>query len=277
MLDIGAWDGFFSFECERRGAARVLAIDTFAWDNYGKDGFLLAHKTLNSKVEHRRLAAEDIDVATLGTFDVVLFLGVFYHLRSPISVLERIRGVTAGTLILETHALVPAFHEHYRSSASSPATASSSGSRASSARCRRWRPCADPARGGVLEDRRQAHAVDAVAEEAESGHHDPPRVRPRHHPRLLIRFRSSAGLQACPGRSSIETAGWRERMASTNSAVSFGDTSTDSSPYSTSMRSSDSAAADRKSRLERSFVTNARGTLRRDNMQRTMRVSVLTT
>ena len=39
VLDIGAWDGFFSFECERRGAKRVLAIDTFSWDNYGKDGF----------------------------------------------------------------------------------------------------------------------------------------------------------------------------------------------------------------------------------------------
>jgi tRNA (mo5U34)-methyltransferase len=113
VLDIGAWDGFFSFECERRGAARVLAIDTFAWDHYGKDGFLLAHQTLNSKIEHRRLAAEEIDVATLGTFDIVLFLGVFYHLRSPIQVLDRIRAVTTGTLICETHALVPAFHEKY--------------------------------------------------------------------------------------------------------------------------------------------------------------------
>ena len=113
VLDIGAWDGFFSFECERRGAKRVLAVDTFAWDRYGKDGFLLAHEMFNSKVEHRRLAAEDVDAATLGTFDLVLFLGVFYHLRSPISVLERIRGVTVGTLICETHALVPAFHEHY--------------------------------------------------------------------------------------------------------------------------------------------------------------------
>jgi len=113
VLDIGAWDGFFSFECERRGAKRVLAIDTFAWDNYGKDGFLLAHEMLNSKVEHQRCAAEEIDAGTLGTFDLVLFLGVFYHLRSPISVLERLRGVTAGTLICETHALVPAVHEKY--------------------------------------------------------------------------------------------------------------------------------------------------------------------
>lgn len=113
VLDVGAWDGFFSFECERRGAKRVLAIDSFAWDNYGKDGFLLAHEMLRSRVEHQRCTAEDIDAATLGTFDLVLFLGVFYHLRSPISVLERLRRVTAGTLICETHALVPAFHEKY--------------------------------------------------------------------------------------------------------------------------------------------------------------------
>jgi tRNA (mo5U34)-methyltransferase len=68
---------------------------------------------LKSKVEHQRCAAEDIDAATLGTFDLVLFLGVFYHLRSPIQVLDRIRAVTTGTLICETHALVPAFHEKY--------------------------------------------------------------------------------------------------------------------------------------------------------------------
>ncbi|HVZ23363.1 MAG TPA: DUF1698 domain-containing protein, partial [Vicinamibacterales bacterium] len=113
VLDIGAWDGFFSFECERRGAKRVLAIDTYSWDTYGKQGFLLAHEMLNSKVEHQRCAAEDITPEALGTFDVVLCLGVFYHLRSPIAVLDRIRSVTTGTLILETHALVPAVHERY--------------------------------------------------------------------------------------------------------------------------------------------------------------------
>jgi tRNA (mo5U34)-methyltransferase len=113
VLDVGAWDGFFSFECERRGASRVLALDTYAWDHHGKDGFLLAHEVLGSKVEHQRLAAEDIDAARIGRFDLVLFLGVLYHLRSPISVLERLRAVTAGTLICETHALVPALHGNY--------------------------------------------------------------------------------------------------------------------------------------------------------------------
>jgi tRNA (mo5U34)-methyltransferase len=113
VLDIGAWDGLFSYECERRGAARVLAIDTYAWDHHGKDGFLLAHAALNSKVEHRRLAAEDLDPDTVGTFDLVLFLGVLYHLRSPISVLDRLRRVTRGTLVCETHGLVPALHARY--------------------------------------------------------------------------------------------------------------------------------------------------------------------
>ena len=54
VLDIGAWDGFFSFEAERRGAARVLATDSFAWEgvNVGsKHGFELARQALDSKVE----------------------------------------------------------------------------------------------------------------------------------------------------------------------------------------------------------------------------------
>ena len=46
VLDIGAWDGFFSFEAERRGASRVLAIDLPMWKNGAKLGFELARKVL---------------------------------------------------------------------------------------------------------------------------------------------------------------------------------------------------------------------------------------
>jgi tRNA (mo5U34)-methyltransferase len=113
VLDIGAWDGFWSFECERRGAARVLAIDTYAWDRYGMDSFLLAHGALKSKVEYQRLAVEDLSPDTVGQFDVVLFLGVFYHLRSPIDGLDRLRRIVRQLLILETHTLIPAFHSSY--------------------------------------------------------------------------------------------------------------------------------------------------------------------
>jgi tRNA (mo5U34)-methyltransferase len=113
VLDIGAWDGFFSFECERRGAARVLAIDTYAWDHHGQAGFNLAHEVFHSRVESRRLAAEDLDPADIGHFDIVLFLGVFYHLRDPIAVLDRLRRITRGTLVLETHTLIPVMHGRY--------------------------------------------------------------------------------------------------------------------------------------------------------------------
>ena len=49
VLDVGAWDGFFSFEAERRGAERVLATDSFCWGGGGwgtKDGFDLARRAL---------------------------------------------------------------------------------------------------------------------------------------------------------------------------------------------------------------------------------------
>ena len=87
VLDVGAWDGFFSFEAERRGALRVLATDSYSWNgshDWGdKRGFNLARQVLGSKVEDR-----DIDVLALspdrvGTFDVVLFLGVLYQHAAP--------------------------------------------------------------------------------------------------------------------------------------------------------------------------------------------------
>ena len=62
VLDVGAWDGFFSFEAERRGASRVLATDSFVWKNKSwgsKAGFDLATRVLRSNVNllnHRRPA-----------------------------------------------------------------------------------------------------------------------------------------------------------------------------------------------------------------------------
>ena len=111
VLDIGAWDGYFSFEFERRGAKRVLAIDTFAWNGPGFECFQLAHGHFGSKVEYQRMDAHDLDPAVVGTFDLVFCAGVLYHLRHPLIALEKIRSVTAGRLILETNSLIPALHE----------------------------------------------------------------------------------------------------------------------------------------------------------------------
>src|ERR1700733_3767820 len=72
-LDIGAWDGWFSFEMERRGA-EVTAVDSTAFER-----FRVAHDLFGSKVDYRIQDVCRLSPATLGYFDVVLFLGVLYH------------------------------------------------------------------------------------------------------------------------------------------------------------------------------------------------------
>jgi len=105
VLDIGAWDGFFSFEAERRGASRVVATDHYSWHGAGwgtKAGFELARLTLGSRVEDIDIDVMDLSPARVGTFDVVLFLGVLYHLPHPLLALERVASVSHDLLILET-------------------------------------------------------------------------------------------------------------------------------------------------------------------------------
>lgn len=112
VLDVGAWDGFFSFECERRGAARVVAVDPACWNppvwgerGWGtKEPFELAHRALGSSVETRDVQLLDLSPETVGEFDIVLFLGVFYHLPDPWQYVERVSSVCRGLLVVETHA-----------------------------------------------------------------------------------------------------------------------------------------------------------------------------
>lgn len=106
VLDVGAWDGFYSFEAERRGASRVLATDSFCWGGGGpgtKRGFDLARRVLKSHVDDMNVDVMDLSPEKVGIFDIVLFLGVLYHMRHPLLALERIFSVTGRQLILETH------------------------------------------------------------------------------------------------------------------------------------------------------------------------------
>jgi tRNA (mo5U34)-methyltransferase len=106
FIDIGCWDGFNSFEAKRRGAARVLATDHFVWsdESWGsRESFDLARDQLGLDVEVRDIDLEDITPDSVGTFDVVLFAGVLYHVRHPLLVLERVSAICDETLILETH------------------------------------------------------------------------------------------------------------------------------------------------------------------------------
>ena len=105
VLDIGAWDGFFSFEAERRGAKDVLATDHFCWSGPGwgtKAGFDTAHTALRSKVRTKDVDVFDLDPAVEGTFDIVLFLGVLYHLKNPYGGLEQAARMAREVLVIET-------------------------------------------------------------------------------------------------------------------------------------------------------------------------------
>lgn len=105
VLDVGAWDGAYSFEMERRGAGRVLATDHWCWSGPGwgtQDGFNLAREALGSRVEDLDVDPHDLSAEKMGRFDVVLFLGVLYHVKDPLIVLERVYDVTGDLLVLET-------------------------------------------------------------------------------------------------------------------------------------------------------------------------------
>ncbi len=114
VLDIGAWDGVFSFEAERRGASRVLATDSYCWSGEGwgtKEGFLTASRILGSRVDDMEIDVMDLTPERVGTFDLVLFVGVLYHLRHPLLALERVASVTSDQLIFDSHTAMTKEHD----------------------------------------------------------------------------------------------------------------------------------------------------------------------
>ncbi len=97
LLDIGAWDGWFSFEMERRGA-RVTAVDCIE-----QPGFLIAKERLQSRVDYRVLDVYELSPENVGRFDIVLFLGVLYHLKHPLLGLERVCALTKDIACIESY------------------------------------------------------------------------------------------------------------------------------------------------------------------------------
>lgn len=97
VLDIGCWDGLYSFEAERRGADTVLAVD-----HRVPEGFMVARRELGSRVEFRELDVMDLSPQAVGRFDVVFFMGVLYHVPDPIGALRRVHACTRELMILET-------------------------------------------------------------------------------------------------------------------------------------------------------------------------------
>ena len=107
VLDVGAWDGAWSFEAKRRGAERVLATDSYSWGGGGwgeKRSFELAREVLGLDVEDDNIDIFELSPQRIGTFDIVFFFGVIYHMRNPLGALEHLRSVTAsgGLAIVES-------------------------------------------------------------------------------------------------------------------------------------------------------------------------------
>ena len=87
VLDVGCNGGFYSIEMKRRGADRVLGIDH---DEQYLDQARYAAEVTGLDIEFRRLSV--YEVGKLGErFDLVLFMGVFYHLRHPLLALDLLR------------------------------------------------------------------------------------------------------------------------------------------------------------------------------------------
>jgi tRNA (mo5U34)-methyltransferase len=101
VLDIGAWDGWFSFEAERHGA-EVTAIDCVEVAN-----FLELQRRLASRVSYRIVDFYELPEAGLGVFDIVFCLGILYHLKHPLLALEIVCGLTTETAIVESFVIDP--------------------------------------------------------------------------------------------------------------------------------------------------------------------------
>ncbi len=96
VLDIGCNAGFYSMEMKRRGADRVLGVD-FDADYLAQARFAAEVEGLD--IEFRQLSV--YDVATLRErFDIVFFIGVFYHLRHPLLALDLIHDHVARDLLI---------------------------------------------------------------------------------------------------------------------------------------------------------------------------------
>src|ERR1039458_9351795 len=95
-LDIGAWDGWFTFELERRGA-RVMAVDSTAFER-----FRVARDLLGSQAEYRIDDVCRLSPAKIGYFDIVMFLGVLYHLKHPMLALEKVCELSTDMVCIES-------------------------------------------------------------------------------------------------------------------------------------------------------------------------------
>ena len=113
VLDVGAWDGYWSFQALARGAREVVAIDDFsdflgsledsdrrAWETFDLCREALGHD--EAVCQRREMSVYDVDEATLGRFDIVFCFGLLYHLRYPLLALDRLAAICDEAIFVES-------------------------------------------------------------------------------------------------------------------------------------------------------------------------------
>jgi len=130
VLDIGAWDGYWTWEALKRGAKEVVAIDDFSdtcgnpnikrnrWETFDlcREAFGFTEKTVSYGDtawinQNKQLVKRDerdiysLDKEIDGQFDIVFFFGTIYHLKHPYLALEKISSICKGALYIETASL----------------------------------------------------------------------------------------------------------------------------------------------------------------------------
>ena len=111
ILDVGAWDGYWTFEALKRGAREVVAIDDFS-DHLGRLGHRDAWKSFDlcrealgygdDRCKRIERSVYDITESALGRFDTIFFLGTLYHLRHPLLALDRLSALCDGDIHVES-------------------------------------------------------------------------------------------------------------------------------------------------------------------------------
>jgi len=108
LADVGASNGFFSFEARKRGA-RVVAFDFRHKDN---SGFGLAqHVNGLNDIEHHHINVLDISQEQFGQFDIVLALGLLYHVADPYRALANCASLSSSRLLVESYCIDPTVPE----------------------------------------------------------------------------------------------------------------------------------------------------------------------
>jgi tRNA (mo5U34)-methyltransferase len=113
VLDVGAWDGFWTFEALKRNASQVVAIDDFsdylgtletkdrkAWTNF--DLCREAFGYPEERCQRIEMSTYDVSEEKLGLFDVVFFFGTLYHLRHPLLALDKLASVCQEEIYVES-------------------------------------------------------------------------------------------------------------------------------------------------------------------------------